>query len=202
MPLGPSWVMVIPACSAAVAVRAMVASMSASTSTTAMSGSGSAPCNRDSAISSFTSDPRRIDSACSLPANRRTATGSSAASTAASASRPIALTGVLSSCETLATKSRRAASSRCAADSSCPETKIRPPSIARTTACTAGAFGSASSEVISGAGRNSTSTGSSDTCTRPAAATIRGSTMPERIMPSSPALGLASSGRPVRSITR
>ena len=63
----------MPAFSAAVATREMVSSITASTSTTARSGSGSAPCSRDSAISSLTSAPSRTASACSLPANRRTA---------------------------------------------------------------------------------------------------------------------------------
>ena len=59
-----------------------------------------------------TSRDRRSDSVSIRPAKRRTATGSSAASHAASASSLIAPTGVLSSWETLATKSRRTFSTR------------------------------------------------------------------------------------------
>ena len=55
----------------------------------------------------------------------------------ASASSTMAETGVLSSCETLATKSRRTASTRCAADSSDAEISSRSSSIDSTTACTA-----------------------------------------------------------------
>ena len=54
----------------------------------------------------------RSDSCCIRPANRRTASGSSAASGSASASSDSAPTGVLSSWLTLATKSRRTASTR------------------------------------------------------------------------------------------
>ena len=59
-----------------------------------------------------TSRVSRALSVCIRPANRVTASGSSAASCTASASRFSAPTGVFSSWETLATKSRRIASTR------------------------------------------------------------------------------------------
>ena len=59
-----------------------------------------------------TSRDSRSDSVSIRPANRRTASGSSAASRTASASSLIAPTGVFSSWETLATKSRRTVSTR------------------------------------------------------------------------------------------
>ena len=63
-------------------------------------------------MTSWTRRASRSDSCCIRPANRRTASGSSAASVSASASSDIAPTGVLSSWLTLATKSRRTASTR------------------------------------------------------------------------------------------
>ncbi len=202
-PDGSSEVTTIPAFSAAVATLAIVSCTTASISTTARSGSASAPCSRLSAISSLTSAPSRTDSDCSFPANRRTATGSSAASTVASANRPMAATGVLSSCETLATKSRRAASIRWAADSSVTDTRIRPSSMDRTTASTAvGEVRVAVSDAVGLTGCSSTSIGSPDTAVLAAAATICGSTMPACSTPSSEALALLSNGRPNWSITR
>ena len=75
-------------------------------------GSGSAPCNRDSSMSSRTNRPSRLPSRCMRCAKRATVSGSSAASSTASASSVSAPTGVFSSWETLATKSRRTASKR------------------------------------------------------------------------------------------
>ena len=61
----------------------------------------------------------------------------------------MAATGVFSSCETFATKSRRASSIRCAADSSVADTRMRPSSMARTTASTAiGATRGAASDAV------------------------------------------------------
>ena len=60
----------------------------------------------------WTSLPSRSDSVNIRSAKRRTASGSSAASCIASESRRIAPTGVFSSWETLATKSRRTSSTR------------------------------------------------------------------------------------------
>ena len=74
--------------------------------------SGSSSWSRDSSMICCTRRDRRSDSVSIRPANRRTATGSSAASHTASASSLIAPTGVLSSWETLATKSRRTVSTR------------------------------------------------------------------------------------------
>ena len=125
----------------------------------------------------------------------------------ASASSPIALTGVFSSWETLAKKSRLTSSTRWAADSSAAATSTRPWSIALTTASTALAAavtrgrGQRAQPAI-GTGRISTSTGSPETAARPAASAIRGSTIPPRSTPSSVARSLLSSGRPVASSTR
>ena len=102
----------IEACSAARRVRSMASATIWSTSTSAAPGIGSAPCTRDSSISSPTSLASRGPSCWMRAAKRATICGSSAASWIASASRVSAPTGVLSSCETLATKSRRTASSR------------------------------------------------------------------------------------------
>ena len=77
-----------------------------------MSGSRSAPCSRDSSISSLTMLPSRLASTSTFSPNRRTVSGSSAEASSASASTAIAPTGVLSSWLTLATKSRRVASMR------------------------------------------------------------------------------------------
>ncbi len=63
-------------------------------------------------MSSWTRLIRRVASICMRPAKRLTASGSSAASMTASDSREIAPTGVFSSCDTFATKSRRTASMR------------------------------------------------------------------------------------------
>ena len=76
------------------------------------SSSGSSPCSRDSSMICCTSRVSRSLSVCIRPANRVTASGSSAASCTASASSLIAPTGVFSSWDTLATKSRRIASTR------------------------------------------------------------------------------------------
>ena len=84
----------------------------ASTSTVWGSSSGSSPCSRDSSMICWTSRVSRWLSVCMRPANRVTASGSSAASCTASASRLSAPTGVFSSWDTLATKSRRIASTR------------------------------------------------------------------------------------------
>ncbi len=111
-PVSPPETTEMPADSAASRVRSSTSPISRSTTTIAGVGSGSAPCSRDSSISSCTSRPSRCPSCCIRLANRRTAVGSSAASCTASASRLSAPTGVFSSWLTLATKSRRTASSR------------------------------------------------------------------------------------------
>ena len=69
----------------------------ASTSTAPASSSGSSPCSRDSSMICWTSRVSRALSVCIRPANRCTASGSSAASCTASASRLSAPTGVFSS---------------------------------------------------------------------------------------------------------
>ena len=74
--------------------------------------SGSSPWSRDSSMICWTSRVSRSLSVSIRPANRLTASGSSAASVTASASSRIAPTGVFSSWLTLATKSRRTASTR------------------------------------------------------------------------------------------
>ena len=79
------------------------------------SASGSSACSRDSSMIWATRSVSRADSIPIRPANRRTAGGSSAASSTASASSEIAPIGVLSSWLTLATKSRRVCSIRRAA---------------------------------------------------------------------------------------
>ena len=87
----------MPADSAESRQRASASLTSSSTSTAHSSGSRSAPVSRDSAISSVTSAPSRVDSLRMRVAKRRTSAGSSAASSTASASRPTAPTGVFSS---------------------------------------------------------------------------------------------------------
>ena len=74
--------------------------------------SGSSPCSRDSSMISLTSRLSRDASTRIRSENRCTASGSSAASDTASASRISAPTGVFSSWLTLTVKSRRIASSR------------------------------------------------------------------------------------------
>ena len=76
-------------------------------------------------MTSCTRRASRSDSCCIRPANRRTASGSSAASVSASASSDIAPTGVLSSWLTFATKSRRTASTRRASVRSSTSTRTR-----------------------------------------------------------------------------
>ncbi len=88
--------------------------------------SGSSPCSRDRSISSLTRVVRRAASWCIRPANRRTASGSSLASSTASASSDSAPTGVFSSWLTLATKSRRTSSTRRASERSSTITATRP----------------------------------------------------------------------------
>src|SRR6201996_1233821 len=88
---------------------------------------GSAPWIRDSVIRSWTRKVSR-DASCRIrPANRRTASASSAASSIVSASRASAPTGVLSSWLTLATKSRRTSSTRCRSVWSSARTRTSPP---------------------------------------------------------------------------
>ncbi len=97
---------------ASMAVASTAPATTSSTDTTTGASSGSSSWSRDSSMICCTSRDRRSDSVSIRPANRRTATGSSAASHTASASSLIAPTGVLSSWETLATKSRRTVSTR------------------------------------------------------------------------------------------
>lgn len=97
-----------------------------STETERRSGSGSSPWTRDSVIRSWTRFVSRTDSYCIRPANRRTASGSSAAFSTVSASSHSAPTGVLSSWLTFATKSRRIASVRCMSVRSSASTRTRP----------------------------------------------------------------------------
>ncbi|SKV13580.1 Uncharacterised protein [Mycobacteroides abscessus subsp. abscessus] len=96
-PLGASVVTAISAFSAATLDRLNASDTTKSTSTTSRSGSFSAPCSRDSAMSSVTMLPRRRDSASTCSPKWRTVSGSSEDSSSASASTPIAPTGVLSS---------------------------------------------------------------------------------------------------------
>ena len=102
----------IEACSAASRVRSRASATMSATSISVAPGIGSAPCTRDSSISSPTSFASRPPSCWMRAAKRCTASGSSAASWIASASRVSPPTGVFSSWETLATKSRRTLSSR------------------------------------------------------------------------------------------
>ena len=103
----------------------MAASTNSSTSTMSISGSFSAPCSRDSAISSLTMLPSRVDSVTIFSPKWCTDAGSSADSSSASASRLSAPTGVFSSWLTLATKSRRVASIRACSVSSSANTTAR-----------------------------------------------------------------------------
>ena len=93
--------------SAANRLRSSASFTSASVDTRVPRAITSADCSRDSSIISRTSAESRCDSRRSLPVKYSIACGSSDASSIASASRPIAPTGVFSSCETLATKSLR-----------------------------------------------------------------------------------------------
>ena len=111
-PLGSSVRTVISALSAGTLWREIASDTTVSTSTAPMSGNRSAPCSRDSSISSLTMSPSRLASTSTFSPNRRTVSGSSAEDSRASASTAMAPTGVLSSWLTLATKSRLVASIR------------------------------------------------------------------------------------------
>ena len=100
------------ALSAATLWREIASDTTVSTSTSVTFGNRSAPCSRDSSISSATMSPSRLASMSTFSANRRTVSGSSADASRASASTAMAPTGVLSSWLTLATKSRLVASMR------------------------------------------------------------------------------------------
>ena len=91
------------------------------------SGTGSAAWILDSVIRSWTRLVSRCASWRILPANRRTASASSAASSIVSASRASAPTGVLSSWLVLATKSRLTSSTRRLSVWSSASTRTRPP---------------------------------------------------------------------------
>ena len=93
-------------------------------STSSGSASGSSPCSRDRSMIWATRSLSRADSTPIRPANLRTALGSSAASSTASASSEIAPIGVFSSWLTLATKSRRVVSTRRSAVRSSARTTI------------------------------------------------------------------------------
>ena len=86
--------------------------MTSSTSTTAGASSGSSPWSRESSMICWTIRESRSLSVSIRRAKRSTASGSSEASATASARSLIAPTGVFSSWDTLATKSRRTASTR------------------------------------------------------------------------------------------
>ena len=94
-----------------------------SMSTGAASPSGSSDCRRPSSMICWTSSPRRVLSTSMRPAKWRTASGSSAASWTVSASTWRAPTGVLSSWEMLATRSRLDSSTRMRALRSSPTTR-------------------------------------------------------------------------------
>ena len=91
------------------------------------SGTGSTAWIRDSVIRSWTRFVSRCASWRILAANRRTASGSSAASSIVSASRASAPTGVLSSWLVLATKSRLTSSTRRLSVWSSASTRTSPP---------------------------------------------------------------------------
>ena len=97
---------------ASVRLSSIARAMILSTSTATGSSSGSSPWSRESSMICWTSRASRSLSVCIRPANRCTASGSSAASMTASESSWIAPTGVFSSWLTLATKSRRIDSTR------------------------------------------------------------------------------------------
>ena len=103
---------VICLAAASMALVSTAVATAASRSTMTGRSSGSWPCSRDSSMICCTSLESRSLSVSIRPAKRCTASGSSAASVTASASRRIAPTGVFSSWLTLATKSRRTASTR------------------------------------------------------------------------------------------
>ena len=108
-----------------------------STSTRSECLSGSPLCSRERSMRSLTRLVRRCDSTCIRALKRCTASGSSLALCTASASSESAPTGVLSSCDTLATKSRRTASMRCASDRSSTSTSaaVGDSAATRTRAC-------------------------------------------------------------------
>ena len=112
MPVAPATVSVTWCCSASTWRRSTASLSTSSMSTTSGSTSGLSACSRDSSMIWPTRSVSRADSTPIRPANLRTAVGSSAASSTASASSEIAPIGVFSSWLTLATKSRRVCSIR------------------------------------------------------------------------------------------
>ena len=172
---------------AAVRARSTASATTASRSTVDRGPSAPATCRRDSSMISCTSDDSRCASDCMRPANRRTASGSSAASCTVSASNDSAPTGVLSSWDTFTTKSRRTASRRRAC--------VR--SSARTTRCRSltCATRTCTSDVPRPTGRSTSSSSSRITPSRRTCATrsrIAGGAMrPLRTNPSAYAGALA-----------
>src|SRR6202041_1117006 len=107
--------------------RSRASATTMSSSTGRGSGTGSTAWIRDSVIRSWTRLVSRCASWRILPANRRTASASSAASSMVSASRASAPTGVLSSWLVLATKSRLTSSTRRLSVWSSASTRTSPP---------------------------------------------------------------------------
>ncbi len=162
-----------------------------STSTGVSSGSFSAPCSRDSAISSVTSVPSLVASCMIFALNLRTCSSSSTASRTASASSASAPTGVFSSWLTLATKSRRVASSRTDSDSSEASTTVKLSTSTLTRACTASGW-----RPLTSSGDRSTCTSSPSRRTSSAARRARSSARLLRTTPSSSARALCSTTSP------
>src|ERR1700760_1487405 len=123
----PTDASVMPRAFARIRQRSTASATTASMSTGRGSGTGSAAWIRDSVIRSWTRLVSRCASWRILPANRRTASASSAASSIVSASRASAPTGVLSSWLVLATKSRLTSSTRRLSVWSSASTSTTPP---------------------------------------------------------------------------
>src|ERR1700761_1236132 len=136
----PTVARVMPRALAFIRQRSTASATAMSSSTGRGSGTGSTAWIRDSVIRSWTRLVSRCASWRILLANRRTASGSSAASSIVSASSASAPTGVLSSWLVLATKSRLTSSTRrlsvwsSASTSTSPPPPTAPPSGATRTA--------------------------------------------------------------------
>src|SRR5580658_2042016 len=118
---------VMPRAFAFIRQRSTASATTMSSSTGRGSGTGSTAWIRDSVIRSWTRLVSRCASWRILPAKRRTASASSAASSMVSASRASAPTGVLSSWLVLATKSRLTSSTRRLSVWSSARTRTSPP---------------------------------------------------------------------------
>src|SRR6202451_2811193 len=126
-PRTPMDARVMPRAFAFIRHRSSASATTSSTCTGRGAGTGSAAWIRESVIRSWTRNVSLAASCRIRPANRRTASSSSAASSIVSASSASAPTGVLSSWLTLATKSRLTCSTRWLSVRSSASTRTSPP---------------------------------------------------------------------------